>query len=221
FTIGSQTTTATTDASGVASTTLILDQIAGVYPGKASFAGDDYHIDSFFDITFEIELEDTTLTYTGDLSGQYSDSVTVSATLVEDASEPLPIGWDQSECESAPYNGYWLPKNDGTGESGCWFKNTHTFDYSEPLSNQPLTSCTSACEAVGLECDSSNWNDDATGSVATAVGWEWYAEHAMYTTTKEWAPGIWPDCWCHSGWGCGHRYYRRAEGVTQNCDATS
>ena len=88
FTIGTQSATATTDASGVAITTLILNQAAGNYQVKAEFAGDGYYKPSKDDSkTFEILKEDTILTYTGDLSGQYSDEVTLSATLAETDSE--------------------------------------------------------------------------------------------------------------------------------------
>ncbi|GAG25090.1 unnamed protein product, partial [marine sediment metagenome] len=220
--IGDQSVDGTTDASGFATAEMILNQPAGSYTVEGAFAGDGYYAaDSFFDIFFEIVVEDTELTYTGDVSGQYSDTVTLSATLSE-LSESLPTGWDQSECESAPYNGHWLPKNDGTGESGCWFIGKHYFEHGydpQPYEDQYQSSCKDRCEAKGLKCDPSNWNDDASGSVATAVGWGGYAPG--YTTTQTWAPGIWPDCWCSSGWGCGHRYYRRAEGVTQDCDAVS
>ena len=87
FTIGSQTATATTNAAGVAQTTMALNQSAGSYTVETVFAGDAYYLPSNDSDAFEILKEDTILTYTGDISGQYSDEVTLSATLAETDSE--------------------------------------------------------------------------------------------------------------------------------------
>ncbi len=66
FTIGTQSTTATTNSSGVAKTTLIITQGPGSYTVKSSFAGDDsYQENSDSDHPFTINQEDARVTFTG------------------------------------------------------------------------------------------------------------------------------------------------------------
>ncbi|MHA2065807.1 MAG: LamG-like jellyroll fold domain-containing protein, partial [Candidatus Thorarchaeota archaeon] len=83
FTIGTQTTTAITDAAGFAQSTITLDQPSGAYTVESVFAGDAWYLGSSDSDDFTIDKEDTTLTYTGDLIGQYSDTITVSVQLAE------------------------------------------------------------------------------------------------------------------------------------------
>jgi hypothetical protein len=66
FAIGSQTVTATTDASGVATTSITLTQPSGSYTVAASFAGDTNYLSSSDSEPFTIYKETVTITYTGD-----------------------------------------------------------------------------------------------------------------------------------------------------------
>jgi hypothetical protein len=82
FTIGSQSTTATTDASGVASATLKITQANGSYSVKSSFAGDaDYGSSSDSD-PFTVAKENAGAYYTGDLFAQTSSATSSTATVV-------------------------------------------------------------------------------------------------------------------------------------------
>jgi len=87
FTLGNQSIGAVTDNNGIATTTLTLNQIPEDYTIKTEFAGDDYYLASDDSDNFTIEKEDSILTYNGNLSGQYSDSVTLKAQLSEPDNE--------------------------------------------------------------------------------------------------------------------------------------
>jgi hypothetical protein len=81
FTIGSQSTTATTGANGVASTTLKITQANGSYSVKSSFAGDaDYGASSDSD-PFAVTKENAAAYYTGDLFAQTSSATSSTATV--------------------------------------------------------------------------------------------------------------------------------------------
>lgn len=81
WTVGSQNASAVTDSSGVAETTLILNQPLGTYNLQTVFGGDVFYIGSEDNDQLSIQKGAATVTYTGDLNGQYSDSVSLSATL--------------------------------------------------------------------------------------------------------------------------------------------
>jgi hypothetical protein len=66
FAIGTQTATATTDASGVATASITLTQPSGSYTVSASFAGDSNYQPSTDSKPFTINTEIVTITYTGD-----------------------------------------------------------------------------------------------------------------------------------------------------------
>ena len=94
FTIGSQSCSASTDFSGAASCSLVLNQVPGAYTVTASFAGDSVYGPSSATQPFTITHEETTLTYTGPtVIVANASSLTVSATLLEDGSvPPSPFG---------------------------------------------------------------------------------------------------------------------------------
>ena len=86
FTIGTQTASAVTGADGVAATTITLTQPPVSYAVTTSFDGDGYYYPSLDSVAFTITKEDTTIIYVGATCGQYSDSVTLSAKLVDEDS---------------------------------------------------------------------------------------------------------------------------------------
>ena len=95
FSIGSQSCgPAMTNASGVASCTITLNQTptaggGGPYNVTASFTTSGNYLASSDMKTFTITKEETTVVYTGDVTQDYHDVATVSATLTEDASPAL------------------------------------------------------------------------------------------------------------------------------------
>ncbi len=89
FTLGSQTCTATTNASGVASCTLVLDQCGGSYTVKADFAGSTLYKPSTDSKPFTVTAEETTLTYTGDTAIANGGTATLSGVLLEDNATPI------------------------------------------------------------------------------------------------------------------------------------
>jgi len=66
FTIGTQTATGTTDASGVATASITLTQPSGAYTVTAFFAGDSNYLSSSDSKPFTIDKENVAITYTGD-----------------------------------------------------------------------------------------------------------------------------------------------------------
>src|SRR5260370_540999 len=89
FTLRSQTCTATTNASGVASCTLVLDQCGGSYTVKADFAGFTLYKPSTDSKPFTVTAEETTLTYTGDTAIANGGTATLSGVLLEDNATPI------------------------------------------------------------------------------------------------------------------------------------
>ncbi len=89
FTLGSQGCTALTNAAGLASCTLVLDQCAGSYTVKASFAGSALYLPSSDSKPFTVNLEETTLTYTGDTVISNGGTATLSGVLLEDNTTPI------------------------------------------------------------------------------------------------------------------------------------
>jgi len=89
FTLGSQVCTGTTNASGVASCTIVLDQCSGSYTVKANFAGSALYLQSSDSKPFTVNLEETTLTYTGDTVIANGGMATLSGVLLEDNTTPV------------------------------------------------------------------------------------------------------------------------------------
>ncbi len=82
FTIGSQTTTATTNASGVATTTLQITQANDSYTVKASYAGDGLYDSASDSDPFTVTQENAGAFYTGDLFALTSSTSSSTATVV-------------------------------------------------------------------------------------------------------------------------------------------
>jgi PKD domain len=81
FTIGSQTTTATTNASGVAATTLQITQANGSYTVKASYAGGGLYDPTGDSDPFTVTQENAGAFYTGALFAQTSSTTSSTATV--------------------------------------------------------------------------------------------------------------------------------------------
>lgn len=89
FTLGSQSCTASTNAAGSASCTLVLDQCAGSYTVKANFAGSALYLSSSDSKPFTVTPEETTLSYTGDTAIANGGTATLSGVLLEDNTTPV------------------------------------------------------------------------------------------------------------------------------------
>ncbi|MEW6069985.1 MAG: Ig-like domain repeat protein, partial [Candidatus Thermoplasmatota archaeon] len=74
---------ALTDSSGRANLSYTFDLPPKPYTLTVIFYGDYYYLPSTAEAEIKILKEDTTLTYIGNLAGQYSDNVTLSAVLVD------------------------------------------------------------------------------------------------------------------------------------------
>ncbi len=66
FTLGTQSSTGTTDATGSAGSSIVVNQPASTSTAGASFAGDTLYLPSSDSTPFVIDEEDLTLVYTGD-----------------------------------------------------------------------------------------------------------------------------------------------------------
>ncbi len=84
FTIGTQSCTGLTNATGVASCNITLDQIPGSYTVTADFAGTDGLKGSSASAAFTITREETTLSYSGDTVIANNTTATLSGVLLED-----------------------------------------------------------------------------------------------------------------------------------------
>jgi hypothetical protein len=89
FTMGAETCSGTTDASGLASCPITPSEAAGTYALKASFGGDVNHVASTGSNNFAVTLEETTLTYTGPIITPNGSAATLSALLQEDGVTPI------------------------------------------------------------------------------------------------------------------------------------
>jgi hypothetical protein len=81
FTVGSQTATATTDANGVATTTLKIDQVVGAPGVKSSFVGDGYYGASSDSDSFTVTKENAGAYYAGNLFALTSSTTSSTATV--------------------------------------------------------------------------------------------------------------------------------------------
>lgn len=89
FTLGSQSCSGTTDASGLASCSITLTQAPGAYTVDAAFAGDTRYAAAGDSDPFVITREEATVLYTGIATQDYHDIAVLSATLTEDLAPPL------------------------------------------------------------------------------------------------------------------------------------
>ncbi len=90
FKVGAQEVSATTDASGVATATLTLNQPASTCNLSATFAGDQTYRESSISSDFVIEKEDVLLTYVGDTLASTVGSAMLKAQLVDaDSGQPI------------------------------------------------------------------------------------------------------------------------------------
>jgi M6 family metalloprotease-like protein len=94
FVLGTQQTSGTTDGSGIASASVVVDQKPGSVFVGAGFAGDATYRPSAASTTFTITREETTTTYTGPtVILQGGSGVMLEATLLEDGTTPpVPSG---------------------------------------------------------------------------------------------------------------------------------
>jgi M6 family metalloprotease-like protein len=131
FGVGSQSVSATTDGNGVASASLVLDQIPGGVSVSAGFAGDSTYLPSSDAKSFTITREETTTTYVGPtVILQGGSGVTLAAQLLEDGViAPVPFGQTMTlslggqSCTAVV---------DSTGRAQC------SFTFSGALGPQPL-----------------------------------------------------------------------------------
>lgn len=84
FSLGTQTVSATTDISGLATATVILDQPAGVYPVSANFTGDAEYLGCCVEESFTLDKESVVAEYTGDTIIPLGEVATLRATLFEE-----------------------------------------------------------------------------------------------------------------------------------------
>lgn len=88
--LGSQQCVALTNAAGVATCTITLEQTPSNYPVKAAFDGDGVYQASHDFATFAIGRQATTLVYTGSTSVDYGDATSLGARLFGATGLPLP-----------------------------------------------------------------------------------------------------------------------------------
>jgi hypothetical protein len=89
FTIGTQSCTGITDATGAASCNLTLNQVPGPYTVTANFAGSGLFQASNTSAPFTITKEETTLSYTGDTVIANNTTAHLSGVLLEDGVVPI------------------------------------------------------------------------------------------------------------------------------------
>ena len=89
FTIGAQSCTGITDATGAASCNLTLNQVPGPYTLTATFVGAGLFQPSSTSAPFTITKEETTLSYTGDTVIANNTTAHLSGVLLEDGTVPI------------------------------------------------------------------------------------------------------------------------------------
>jgi len=89
FKIGTQSCPATTDSSGHAACTILLNQVPGITTVVAAFAGSGLELPTTTSVTFTITKEETTLSYTGDSVIANGFAAHLSGVLLEDGSMPI------------------------------------------------------------------------------------------------------------------------------------
>ncbi len=83
--LGSQTASATTDAAGVASQVIVINQPAGDVTASAAFAGDTIYLPSSDSKTFTIAKEKLTFVYTGDTLAALGSTPSLAAVATQEA----------------------------------------------------------------------------------------------------------------------------------------
>jgi NPCBM-associated, NEW3 domain of alpha-galactosidase len=132
FALGTQTASASTDAAGIASATVVPTQVPGTVTVRAMFAGDATYLGSSDEHSFTITREETTTTYTGPLVIlQGAAGVTLSAKLLEDGTTP-PVPAGQTLALSLGGQGC-TATVDTSGNASC------TLIFSGPLGPEPLS----------------------------------------------------------------------------------
>lgn len=93
FTLGSQSVAATTDATGMASAVLRIDQQAGTPGVSVEFAdGDPLYAPALADAAFEIHREDAHVEYTGETIAPIGATIELRATVWDSAASSYPDG---------------------------------------------------------------------------------------------------------------------------------
>lgn len=87
---GAESCTATTGDDGVASCTVVPQEIPGGYPATASYAGDDVHLPSTAETVFTVTAEQTRLAYTGDVNVANDEPARLAARLTEGGTPARP-----------------------------------------------------------------------------------------------------------------------------------
>ncbi len=85
FTVGTQSVSAMTDSDGIAVTTLVLDQPAGIYDVTASFEGDEDYLASSVTQEFALAKEQALTHYSGLTIIEDGDSINLMATVFDEA----------------------------------------------------------------------------------------------------------------------------------------
>jgi len=106
-----------------------------------------------------------------------------------------PTPWGSTGC--AAKGGYWTAKNDGTGQSGCWFNTPEL-----------AKTCNQVCEHYNLSCAEGDWDDDSSCSIC----FHWYAGPAC--VVEEY--GANPRWTSYSGGQC----RRRGTNTHKDCSLT-
>ena len=124
FKIGTQSTTATTNASGVATATLKITQADGSYTVSSSFAGDSFYDSSSDSDPFTVTKEDARAYYTGSLFSQTSSATSSTATVVlsatiKDITAVVGDSAYDADAGEIPYAKVTFVDGGGTPLSGC------------------------------------------------------------------------------------------------------
>jgi hypothetical protein len=131
FDLGTQSTSASTDGTGTASTSIFVEQAPSTVDVSSSFAGDATYAPSSDTEDFVITREQTTSTYIGPTVILYGGSgVTLKAQLLEEGTVP-PVPFGQTITLS-------LGGQSCTGTTDASGIATCTLTYNGPLGLQPL-----------------------------------------------------------------------------------
>jgi len=137
-------------------------------------------------------------------TAQLVPTPTPSPTITATATPTPTPTWGQARCEAK--SGYWAPLNGGLVGNGCWFKAAFQ------------QTCSAACGALTLECDTRQWNDNGAVSCSimkqlgpSTCSFCQAGGNGMGDTSS---PAIGTAYW--EGTGCIYR----PDSVSQACDAT-
>ncbi len=100
FQLGTQSAVATTDTTGIAQSSIVLDQPAGSVTVAATFTQDALYLGSTTSASFEINKEDLTFAYTGDTLTANSVTPTLSAQATQ-AADGFPGDISRAEARFA------------------------------------------------------------------------------------------------------------------------